>query len=49
MHKRTSPKRVTLPNGKTFYTRYKRVKRSDLPAYIRMNRTYRNRVTQGRR
>ena len=49
MHKRTSPKRVTLPNGRTFYARYKRVKRSDLPAHIRMNRTYRNRVAQGRR
>ena len=49
MCKRDSPKRVTLPNSRTFYARYKRVKRSDLPAHIHMNRTYRNRVPQGRR
>ena len=44
MHRRDTPKRVPLPNGRTFYARYERVKRSDLPAHIRMNRTYRNRV-----
>ena len=49
IRKHTNPKRVTLPNDRTFYARYERVKRSDLPAHIRMNRTYRNRVAQGRR
>ena len=31
MMKLTTPKRVTLPNGRTFLARYKRVKRSELP------------------
>ena len=34
------PKRVTLPNGRTFIARYKRVKRSELLPNIVMRRTY---------
>ena len=34
------PKRVTLPNGRTFIARYKRVKRSELLPIIVMRRTY---------
>ena len=48
MRKRATPKRVTLPKGKTFVARYERVPRSELPAHIRMSRTYRGRVAQGR-
>ena len=44
MHKLNVPKRVTLPNGRTFYARYERTKRRDLPAEIRMKRTYRQRA-----
>ena len=44
MRKLDVPKRVTLPNGWTFYARYERIKRRDLPADIRMKRTYRQRV-----
>ena len=33
MQKLTSPKRVTLPDGRTFLARYKSVKRSYLPPY----------------
>ena len=48
MRKRATPKRVTLPNCRTFAARYKRVPRSELPTCIHMNRTYRGRVAQGR-
>ena len=34
------PKRVTLPNGRTFIARYKRIKRSELLPNIVMRRTY---------
>ena len=33
------PKRVTLPNGKTFVARYKRIPRDQLPPNIVMRRT----------
>ena len=50
MQKLTSPKRVTLPDGRTFLARYKRVKRSDLPPHIVMRREYRQRAApRGRR
>ena len=48
MRKRATPKRVTLSNGRTFLACYERVPRSELPAHIRMNRTYRGRVAPGR-
>ena len=44
MRKLDVPKRVTLPNGRTFFARYERIKRQDLPAEIRMRRTYRQRA-----
>ena len=34
-----TPERVTLPNGRTFLARYKRVKRSKLLPNIIMRRT----------
>ena len=34
------PKRVTLPNGRTFVARYKRISRGELPPNIVMRRTY---------
>ena len=40
MQKLDVPKRMTLPNGRTFLARYKRINRRDLPANIRMRRTY---------
>ena len=44
------PKRVTLPNGRTFVVRYKRVQRSELPPNIMMRRTYTQRAAaRGRR
>ena len=50
MRKLDTPKRVTLPNGRTFLARYKRVKRSELPPNITMSRTYTQRaVPRGRR
>ena len=39
MVKLAVPKRVTLPNGRTFVARYKRIKRSELPPNIVMRRT----------
>ena len=43
-------KRVTLPNGRTFIARYKRMKRSELLSNIVMKRTYTQRAVQrGRR
>ena len=44
------PKRVTLPNGRTFVARYKRISRSKLRANIVMRRTYTQRAApRGRR
>ena len=39
MVKLNVPKRVTLPNGRTFIARYKRIKTSELPQNIVMRRT----------
>ena len=47
--KLATPKRVTLPNGRTFVARYKRIKRSELPPNIAMRRTYRDGAAVGRR
>ena len=44
MVKLNLPKRVTLPNGRTFVVQYKRIKRSELPPNIIMRRTYMQRV-----
>ena len=50
MEKLNVPKRVTLPNGRTFVARYKRISWDDLPLNIRMRRTYRQRAApRGRR
>ena len=38
------PKRVTLPNGRTFVARYKRIPRHQLPPNIVMRRTYTERA-----
>ena len=51
MGKLAVPKRVNLPNGRSFVARYERIKRADLPPNIRMRRTYRQRAAprqQGR-
>ena len=44
MQKLDVPKRVTVPNGRTFIARYKRVSRSQLPANVILRRTYRQRA-----
>ena len=44
MVKLATPKRVTLPNGRTFIARYKRIKRSELPLHIVIRRTYTQRA-----
>ena len=58
MVKWQTPKKVTLPNGRTFYARYKRATRANLPANVLLERPYkqkaapkgrRRRVRQGRR
>ena len=46
MVKLNLPKRVTLPNGRTFVVRYKRIKRFELPPNIVMRRTYMQRAHQ---
>ena len=44
------PKRVTLPNGRDFVARYKRIRRGELPPDIVMRRTYTQRAApRGRR
>ena len=43
MVRRENPKRVTLPNGRTFLARYRRATRAKLPANVRLNRPYRRR------
>ena len=47
--KRDTPKRVTLPNGRTFLAKYKRVNRQCLAGGRTNQRTYRGRPVQGRR
>ena len=44
MVKKQNPKRVTLPNGRTFYARYKGATRADLHANVRLERPYRQRA-----
>ena len=50
MVKRQNPKRVTLPNGRTFLARYRRATRTELPANVRLERPYKQRAApKGRR
>ena len=50
MVKRQNPKRVTLPNGRTFLARYRRATRTELPANVRLERPYKQReAPKGRR
>ena len=43
MIKRARPKRVTLPNGRSFLARYRRATRDDLPPNINFPRIYKER------
>ena len=47
--KRDTPLRVTLPNGRTFLAKYRRVNRNYLPGGNTIARTYRGQLVQGRR
>ena len=50
MVKRQTPKKVTLPNGTTFYARYKQATRTDLLANILLERPNKQRAApKGRR
>ena len=50
MVKRDRPKLVRLPNGRTFYARYKGIRCVNLPANVRLERVYRQRAaSRGRR
>ena len=49
MKKLDVPKRVTLPNGRTFTARFRRATRAELPNNITMRRTYRNNFARGAR
>ena len=44
MVRRANPKRVTLPNGRSFLARYRRATRAELPANVRLNRPYKQRA-----
>ena len=45
-----TPKLVRLSNGRTFYTQYKRTRRENLPANVRLERVFRQRAApRGRR
>ena len=44
MMERERPKRVTLPNGRTFIVRYQRVTRAHLPANVRLAWSYKGRA-----
>ena len=44
MRRLDTPKKVTLPNGRTFYAKYQRVPRSQLPPNVIMNKRYRTRA-----
>ena len=47
--KRDTPLRETLPNGRTFLAKYRRVNRNYLPGGTAIARTYRGQPVQGRR
>ena len=50
MRRLDTPKKVTLPNGRTFNAKYQRVPRSQLPPKVLMKRRYRIRAApKGRR
>ena len=44
MIKRRTPKRVTLPDGRTFLARYKRATRNELPRNVNLIRPYKQRA-----
>ena len=44
--RRANPKRVTLPNGRSFLARYRRATRVELPANVRLNRPYKQRAAK---
>ena len=44
MMKLAIPKRVTLPNSRTFFAQYKRIPRDHLPPHVNMRRTYTQRA-----
>ena len=44
MIKRARPKRITLPNGRTFLARYRRATRDDFPPNISLSRIYKERA-----
>ena len=44
MIKKNRPKRVTLPDGRTFLARYRRATRDDLPPNINLPRVYKQRA-----
>ena len=50
MIKRQNPKRVTLPDGRTFYAKYKRTTRAELLPNVILRRGYKQRAApRGRR
>ena len=50
MIKRRTPKRVTLPDGRTFLARYERATRNELPRNVNLIRPYKQRAApKGRR
>ena len=50
MMKLNVPKRVSLPNGRTFLAHYKKIPRGELPPNIVMRRNYTQRAApRGRR
>ena len=50
MRRLDTPKKVTLLNGRTFYAKYQRAPRSQLPPNVIMKRKYRRRAApKGRR
>ena len=49
MVKLATPKRVQLPNGRTFYATYRRTIKDELPNNVTIKKTCRKRVRQQRR
>ena len=44
MIRRENPKRLVLPNGRTFYAKYRRATQDELPANVRIRRCYKQRA-----
>ena len=47
--KRDAPHKVTLPNGRTFYAKFRRVTKEYLPGSTKIGKTYKGRTVKAKK